>query len=233
MKKIFILFALLLVFSCLFSGCKKKMDIPEITSSEMQLRGPSPGDTIAIFDTNLGVFKAVLYPEFAPRAVENFTTHARDKYYDGVTFHRVIQDFVVQSGDPTHTGSGGDSIWMIPFENEVSEELHHYRGALGMANAGPDQNKSQFYVVAGGRITEDAVSAMKNSGWTQSVVDAYSKEGGQPGLDYHYTVFGQVYDGLDIIDAIAAVKVNSKDNRPLEDVLVNSITIDTYKNPIQ
>lgn len=231
MKRAVALFLVFILMVPLLAGCKKSEDdIPEFSSNEIQLKGPSVGDTIAVFETDLGIFKAVLYSQQAPDAVNNFVTLANNNYYNGSTFHRVIASFVVQGGDPTGTGSGGDSASGVPFKNEYSEELHNYRGALGMANAAPDQNKSQFYVVQGGAITEEIINAMSAAGYPQGVIDAYREVGGQPTLDYNYTVFGHVYDGLDVIDAINAVKVR-EDNRPEEDIVIKSITIDTYKNP--
>jgi len=231
MKKIAALFTLLFIPVLLFSACGKKAeDPPSLVSRELQLQNPVPGDTIAVFDTSLGVFKVVLYPQYAPSAVNNFMTHARNGYYNGTTFHRVIADFIIQGGDPTNTGSGGDSIWMLPFEDEFDENLHHYRGALAMVSTGKNTNKSQFFIIQSGEITDELINKMKSAGYPQSVIDAYREVGGRPTMDYVYTVFGQVYDGLDVVDAINAVKTRD-DNRPFDDVVVNNIVIDTYRNP--
>ena len=232
MKKITaVLLIVFLITVLLFAGCKKAEPPPPVqVSRELQLRGPSIGDTIAVFDTSLGVFRAVLYPQYAPNAVQNFVTHSKNGYYNSSTFHRVIEDFIVQGGDPTYTGSGGDSIWMLPFENEFDENLHHYRGALCMVNTGKDTNKSQFFIIKGGDITDEMINRMKSAGYPQGVIDAYRETGGRPTMDYNYTVFGQGYDGIDVVDAINAVKTHD-DNRPVEDIVVNSIVIDVYKNP--
>lgn len=232
MRKCLAILFVLLVLSSFFVGCKKKdSTIEEHTSPELQLRSPKVGDTIVIFDTSLGIFKAVLYPQYTPKTVDNFTTLSKNGYYNSSTFHRVISSFIIQGGDPTYTGSGGDSKWMLPFEDEFSEELHHYRGALCMVNTGKNTNKSQFFVVTGGTITDEILNKMKSAGYPQAVIDAYREVGGRPTLDYNYTIFGQVYDGLDIVDAINAVETNS-DNRPKEDITINSIVVDVYKNPI-
>ncbi|MCL2539132.1 MAG: peptidylprolyl isomerase [Oscillospiraceae bacterium] len=232
MKRAAGFFILLLVPIFLFGACgKSASDPPGLASRELQLQNPVSGDTIAVFDTSLGVFKAVLYPQYAPNAVNNFVTHSKNGYYNGTTFHRVIADFIIQGGDPTNTGSGGDSISMLPFEDEFDENLHNYRGALAMVNTGKNTNKSQFFIVKGGDISDEMINKMKSAGYPQSVIDAYREVGGRPTMDYVYTVFGQVYDGLDVIDAINAVKTRD-DNRPFEDVVVNSIVIDTYRNPV-
>ena len=232
MKKFTYIAILLLALLVLLGSCKADKTTPEShVSPELQLSLPVPGDTIVIFDTSLGVFKAVLYPQYAPRAVENFTTLSKNGYYNESTFHRVISDFIIQGGDPTYTGSGGDSIWMLPFEDEFTESLHHYRGALCMVSTGKDTNKSQFFIVKGGVITDEMVNKMKSAGYPQGVIDAYREVGGRPTMDYNYTIFGQVYDGLDIVDEINAVDTND-DNRPKEDIIINSIVVDIYRAPI-
>ena len=102
-----------------------------------QLRKPQAGDITATMKTTMGEIQILLFPDAAPKAVENFTTHAKNGYYDGLIFHRVIPDFMIQGGDPTGTGMGGESIWGKHFEDEFSPDYHNLRGALSMANAGP------------------------------------------------------------------------------------------------
>ena len=245
MRKILGSFLLILLCSALLFGCGKKPDgngepnpdggdqQPEapVTATELpQLAGPQEGDTIAVFETDKGAFKAVLYEEYAPLAVENFVALAKSDYYKDLLFHRVVDNFVVQTGDPTGTGKGGESASGSAFKNEVCPELHHFTGALGMANAAADLNMSQFYVVCENTVSSDALTAMESlsaDGYPAEVVEAYKKLGGQPSLDYRYTVFGQVYEGLDVIEKIASVKVD-EDSRPLKDVKLLSVTIETY-----
>ncbi|MBR2337910.1 MAG: peptidylprolyl isomerase, partial [Clostridia bacterium] len=112
-----------------------------------QLAKPIAGETVAILHTNHGDIAIRLFPDHAPKTVENFVTHAKNGYYDGLIFHRVINDFMIQGGDPTGTGCGGESIWGHPFKDEFTPELHNLRGALSMANAGPGTNGSQFFIV--------------------------------------------------------------------------------------
>ena len=231
MKRYYVIVFILLALSIFMVGCKKQQNQPEEHASpELQLSSPMNGDTIVVFDTSVGVFKAVLYPQYAPKAVENFTTLSQNGYYNESTFHRVITDFIIQGGDPTYTGNGGDSKWMLPFEDEFTDSLHHYRGALCMVNTGKNTNKSQFFIVKGGAITEEVINKMKSAGYTQGVIDAYREVGGRPTLDYNYTIFGQVYDGLDIVDAINAVQTND-DNRPKDDITIKSIVVDVYRSP--
>lgn len=119
-----------------------------------QLRQPAAGDTVATIKTSMGDIKVVLFPDAAPKAVENFTTHAENGYYDGVIFHRVIPDFMIQGGDPLGKGIGGESIWGKPFKDEFSRDYHNLRGALCMANAGPNTNGSQFFIVQAPAVDE-------------------------------------------------------------------------------
>ncbi|HMB79556.1 MAG TPA: peptidylprolyl isomerase [Vicinamibacterales bacterium] len=149
--------------------------------------------TNATMQTNHGAIEIELFDDDAPKTVENFTKLARDGFYDGVIFHRVIPDFMIQGGDPTGTGSGGPGY---QFEDEFNDHPVE-RGALAMANAGPNTNGSQFFIV-----TADACS------W----------------LDGKHTVFGKVTSGMDVVDAIEQVDIGHSD-RPREDVHIESLTV--------
>ena len=118
----------------------------------INFRAVKPGDTLVTMRTNMGNIQFLMFPEAAPKAVENFVTHAKNGYYNGITFHRVIEGFMIQGGDPTGTGAGGESIWGDSFEDEFSPEAHNFRGALSMANAGPGTNGSQFFIVQAGPV---------------------------------------------------------------------------------
>jgi peptidyl-prolyl cis-trans isomerase B (cyclophilin B) len=149
--------------------------------------------TQATMLTNHGAIELELFDDDAPKTVENFKKLARDGFYDGVIFHRVIQDFMIQGGDPTGTGSGGPGY---QFEDEFNDHKV-VRGALAMANAGPNTNGSQFFIV-----TTDAA----------------------PWLDGKHTVFGQVTSGMDVVDAIEKVDTGPGD-RPSDDVRIESVTV--------
>ncbi len=194
-----------------------------------QLDKPISGETIATMKTNMGDIKIRLFAELAPKTVENFTTHAKNGYYDGLIFHRVIKDFMIQGGDPTGTGRGGESIWGERFEDEFCVDLHNLRGALSMANAGPCTNGSQFFIVQAGEVDPGFISQMAqlaDRGFPTETVENYKAVGGTPWLDFKHTVFGQVYEGMDIVDAIANVKT-ARGDKPVEDVVINSIEIAT------
>ncbi len=182
-----------------------------------------------IMHTSMGDITLKLFPKYAPLAVENFLTHAKDGYYDGLLFHRVISDFMIQSGDPNGDGTGGQSIWKgkdkkidsgSGFVNEISAYLYNIRGALAMANAGADTNGSQFFI---NQNSDDQSSQLPTDKYPQSIIDAYAN-GGNPSLDGDYTVFGQVIDGMDVVDKIAAVDTDSND-KPTTDVTITSIDI--------
>lgn len=238
-----------------------------------QLEKPAVGEEIAILHTTKGDISLRFFPEAAPKAVENFLTHAKEGYYDGLIFHRVIEDFMIQGGDPNGTGTGGQSIWGEPFEDEFDCKLVNIRGALSMANAGPATNGSQFFInQAKGEDFEANITRYKNTyeqykenlpnvhSWqeyyansltqsfasngsgatfsakalTDELVDLYCQNGGNISLDGAWrssgghTVFGQVFEGMDVVDAIAAVQTGTN-NKPLTDVEIKSIDVTTYK----
>jgi peptidyl-prolyl cis-trans isomerase B (cyclophilin B) len=194
---------------------------------------PKSGDQIATIETSVGNITLMFFKEVAPKAVENFITHAQNGYYDSVIFHRVIKEFMIQGGDPQGTGRGGESIWGKSFVNEVSDTARNFRGALAMANAGPDTNGSQFYIVqAGNSKIDDKIlercEIQSNMKMSDEVKAKYKEVGGAPFLDGGYTVFGQVTDGMDIVDKIASTSVDRND-KPLSKISINKITVETVK----
>ncbi|ARU61630.1 peptidylprolyl isomerase [Tumebacillus avium] len=156
----------------------------------------------ATLKTNKGDIKIKLLDDEAPVTVNNFVFLAQDKYYDGVTFHRVIKDFMIQSGDPTGTGAGGPGY---QFEDELPPAKQYTKGIVAMANAGPDTNGSQFFIGSGSQV--DGLNRMPN-----------------------YTVFGEVTEGIEIVDKIASVPVGQSPSgemsKPQEDVHIETITIE-------
>lgn len=177
----------------------------------------------ATIKTNQGDIKLQLFPDQAPKTVKNFVELAKQGYYKGVIFHRVIPDFMIQGGDPTGTGADGESIYGQAFEDEFSEELFNFKGALSMANAGPNTNGSQFFIVTNENVPADMVGQMKAAGYPDEVIARY-QEGGTPWLDFHHTVFGQVIEGMDVAQKISQVKRDFRD-RPEEDVVIEDVEI--------
>lgn len=177
------------------------------------------GEILVRMNTTMGSIDIKLFPEQAPKTVENFVTHAKNGYYDGTIFHRVINGFMIQGGDPLGSGFGGESIYGAPFEDEFHEDLYNLRGALSMANAGPNTNGSQFFIVQ----AKDAMGI--KPGTPDEIVAAYEEHGGTPHLDGAHTVFGQVVEGMDVVDAIAAVPTMIFGDKPHEDVTIQSIEV--------
>lgn len=197
-----------------------------VTEAEKQMSAPQKGETVAVIHVkNYGNITVKFFQDVAPKAVENFLTHAKNGYYNGVSFHRVINDFMIQGGDPTGTGSGGESIWNKDFEDEFSYSLVPYRGALCMANAGSNTNGSQFFIEQA-NYSEETGNLLKQYEYPEKLIEAYKKYGGSMHLFLKHTVFGQVVEGMDVVDKIAGTKTDSND-KPVEDVIIESIEVKT------
>ena len=154
--------------------------------------------TVAVIQTTMGTIELELFADKAVKTVQNFVGLAEKKYYNGIIFHRVIDNFMIQGGDPAGTGSGGESIWGKPFEDEVKTGLKHSsEGILSMANAGPNTNGSQFFIT------------LKATPW----------------LDGKHTIFGKVISGMEVVKAIGKTKTN-QDDKPLIDVVMQKVTIE-------
>ncbi len=192
-----------------------------------QLDKPVEGEIIAVMHTTMGDISIRLFNDKVPMTVKNFIELSKKGYYNGLIFHRVIKDFMIQGGDPTGTGCGGESIYGEKFEDEFDPDLHNIKGALSMANAGPNTNGSQFFIVQASEVPQGMLEQMRgmaDRGFPENTVKAYEALGGTPWLDFRHSVFGQVFEGMDVVDAIANVKTNGAD-RPLEDVKIVSIDI--------
>lgn len=232
-KKIIVLLlaitSLFVFCSCGGNGNNEEIDMNQ-KSTLLQKNLPEVGEEIAVVHTSMGDIKIQFFPEYAPLAVENFVTHAKEGYYDGIIFHRVMNEFMIQGGDPTGTGGGGESIWGKSFEDEFTPELRNFRGALSMANRGPATNGSQFFIVQNtGYADEQYEYISQYYGISSEVIEQYKEMGGgAPWLDGAHTVFGQVFEGMDVVDAIAAVKVNAN-SKPFEPVTIESIDIIEYE----
>ena len=229
----------------MLSGCSKTKGY------DYQFSMPQAGDTIAIFHTSMGDITVRFFPEEAPKAVENFTTLAQSGYYDGCEFFRVVEDFMIQAGDPTNTGDGGESAFGEDFEDEIVDYLSPYYGALCMANYGAytGTNRSQFFIVT---CTDNDTAVAENFNEKAAKAEQVAKEkfemyqqhGGAMWLDsqigtlyennYVYTagahtVFGQVIDGMDVAAAISAVATYTE-NQEKEATILNPGQTDVLKN---
>ncbi|MBQ6051970.1 MAG: peptidylprolyl isomerase [Clostridia bacterium] len=239
MKKLFfrlLIFVAVAAALCSLCSCSRsdiEKEEEEVYSLEfenlLQNTAPEKGDKIAVMETSMGTVKIRFFPKIAPKAVENFITLSENGYYNGITFHRVMDGFMIQGGDPTATGRGGESCWGKEFEDEFSKYLFNFRGALSMANAGANTNGSQFFINQNNGYPDATWDLIEDRyGIDKDVVELYKKMGGgAPWLDGHHTVFGQVIEGMDVVDAIAAVDVDEA-SKPFEDVMIISITIEEY-----
>ena len=202
-----------------FGMVEKELHFPQVDIETVE--GP-----IATIKTNHGDMRVKLFPDHAPKTVANFIALSKDGYYDGVIFHRIIKDFMIQGGDPTGTGMGGESIYGESFEDEFSEELYNVRGALSMANAGPNTNGSQFFIVQNQHLPYSK-KEIARGGWPEPIAEIYAEQGGTPHLDRRHTVFGQLADeaSYEVLDAIAGVETGAMD-KPVEDVVIETIEIE-------
>lgn len=237
-KFLALVLAVLLLTGCQFkkeengsAGKVQSIDRPAVESAELQFTHPAAGDTVAVFETTAGTFKAVLFPQQAPQACDNFIGLVQQGYYNGLCITRAEKEFVVGAGQGAD--GKGTTIWNgNRYPAEYTDALHHYSGALCMAADDAGDCASVFYVMqtlpGSQSVTQELVDQMNAAGFRAEVTEAYQTAGGAPYLDYTDTVFGQVYEGMDIVDAIAQTDVNEA-NRPLEDIIIQSVTITTYE----
>ena len=187
-----------LLFAIGFLTCNAQ-DTDKMKSTDVQTKKESKEMTIAVMNTNMGKIEVELFADKTPKTVENFVGLAEKGYYKGVIFHRVIDKFMIQGGDPTGTGRGGESLWGKPFEDEIVSSLTFDKpGMLAMANAGPNTNGSQFFIT------------VAPTTW----------------LNGHHTIFGQVINGMDVVYAISKVQTSKPGDKPLKDVVMESVTIE-------
>ena len=191
----------------------------------MNFTAPKDGEEVVILTVKgYGDIKIKLFPEYADKGVENFKTLAERGYYDGLIFHRIINNFMIQGGDPLGTGRGGESIWGSKFDGGVSPYLSHVAGAVAYANSGSTATDgSQFYIVTGQKYTDDQFAP----NYPANAKKMYIEDGGAPWLDGKYTIFGQVYDGLDIVFKLQQVPTGAQD-KPVTDVVIESMKVAKY-----
>ena len=240
-----------------FYGCQNKNNFSDDNPVGYQLDLPEKGEEIAVVNTSLGSFKIRFFPNVAPKAVENFKKLSQEGYYNGIIFHRVIKDFMVQTGDPNGNGTGGQSIWGKEFEDEFSSKLFNITGSVSMANRGSNTNGSQFFInnkdSSGfegwdryqkiydmyskdpNKFSSMYGSTVDMSKITDEIKNLYEKYGGNPNLDGYYntankghTVFGQVFEGMETINSISQSPTNGSD-KPLEDIKIDNIEITKYQ----
>lgn len=219
----------LLAVGC--SGCDAKKEVELSEENILNFTEPAQGEKIVVLTIkDYGDVTIRLFADECPKGVENFLGHVESGYYDELIFHRVVQDFVIQGGDPKGNGTGGESIWGAGFKQEITSDLRHFTGALAYATASDKLNKSQFYIVTGETVTDDLFTKLEatyGKKYSDNVKDLYKQYGGQPFLDGDYEVFGQVIGGLDICLEINDVAVDAND-KPKEQVVIEKAVIKEY-----
>ena len=227
-KKITSLIICSLIIVLSFTGCGKYVQLEDVEILNYEL--PQQNEEIAVISIkDYGDIKIKLFPEQCPKGVENFKRLINElQYYDGVIFHRVIKDFMIQTGDPQGNGTGGKSIWGDGFEQEINSGLRHFSGAVSYATGADKLNGSQFFIVTG--TTDNDFKAFADGGYyfPANVADMYGSAGGYPTLDGNYEVFGQVFEGLDICFEISQTETDEND-KPLEDIVIEKAEITKYK----
>lgn len=203
----------------------KKTDLNKLTLPQLDPK-VAKDEYLVEMDTTEGKIKIKLFPEQAPKAVENFVTHAKEGYYNNTKFHRVIKEFMIQGGDPKGDGTGGDSIWGKGFKTETSKQLYNLRGALSMARSSDrNSNGSQFFIVQNDQDMSDGLAVQY---YPEKIIKAY-KKGGSPQLDGEYAVFGQVIEGMDVVDKIANGEVedngSGEESQPKDPAKVTEIKV--------
>ncbi|HRI46255.1 MAG TPA: peptidylprolyl isomerase [Ignavibacteriaceae bacterium] len=194
------LFLLLVIIGFTF-GCKEASSSNQKISQTKQEETKPMSDSIlvAVVKTNMGTIEIELFEKLVPKTVENFKGLSEKGYYNGVIFHRVIDKFMIQGGDPTGTGRGGESFWGGKFADEYHPDLKHTgAGILSMANAGPNTNGSQFFI---------------------TLVPT-------PWLDGKHSIFGKVIGGMDVVEGIGKVQTSKPYDKPLVDVVMETVTIE-------
>ena len=223
-----------------------------------QLEAPEKGEEIAVITMADGQsFKLRFFPDEAPKAVYNFKKHALAGYYNGLSFHRIIQNFMIQGGDPDGSGRGGASVWETYFKDEFATNLLNITGAVSMANRGADTNGSQFFINTPGdsrpnwenyeqayavyktnpeRFTAQYGKTINMEKVTQEVKGLYDQQGGNPHLDGAYctiqeghTVFAQVFEGMDVVNALSKSPVDSDGYTPVDPVVISKVEILVYE----
>lgn len=184
-ERILMVVAIVVLFSSFFVSrwLEVKQDAPSKNVALPQLETEvAENERVVELVTSMGTIKVKLFEDIAPKTVKNFITLSKEGYYNGITFHRVIKDFMIQTGDPTGTGSGGKSIYGGFFDNENSNQLYHIRGALSMANSGPNKNLSQFFIVQRKNVSEKHIKEMEEMSYPKKIIEAYKKMGELHGL---------------------------------------------------
>lgn len=231
------LILIILILSIILSGCSNEAGqivngYTEIGNLKLeQVQMPKDGEEIAVIKTNMGEIKMRLFPEIAPKAVENFKTLVKEGFYDGMKFSRVEDNFLIQTGD-NQEYPDGKSIFGDFYEDEYDLNYRHITGTVGLAKKKENENSSHFYIIVQDGLDEEYLEVMKEldeEGFPKEVVKAYEALGGVPRLDLRFTIFAQVFYGMDTVMEINKVEVNPITKEPMGDVIIEEAKIVPYK----
>ena len=199
MKKILSALLVSTLFACTGNNSNQQEGTSSPSSQSSAVKFDPNKEYNISMETSMGTMKLKLYPKVAPKTVENFVTLASRNYYNGITFHRVIEGFMIQGGDPTGTGTAGESAWGGKFEDEFSANVKFDKvGLLAMANSGPATNGSQFFITLSPKATQH--------------------------LHMKHTIFGEVTEGMDVLKAIGKTGV-TPDDKPIVAVVMKKVSV--------
>ena len=218
------------ITSCaLFQEHKTEID-ESVFDFEAQLSPPQAGETIAVVTTSFGTFKMKFFPQYAPNAVENFITLAREGYYDGSYVFCIDPNNAFMGGSTDNQGIGFKSIHNEgkPFDNECTDALWHFSGAASAISTETGKGDSRFLILGDVTIPDTTIASMEKYGYPASLVEKYRENGGAPTLDARHPVFAQIFEGIETVNAINRVEVDAESGRPLTDVKIEKIEIISY-----
>lgn len=236
MKKINLIL-IILILSIVLSGCSddagKIVDgytqVGKLKLEQVQI--PKDGEEVAVMTTNMGEIKIRLFPEIAPKAVGNFKALVKEGFYDGIKFARVEDNFLIQIGKNEEYPEG-KSIFGDFYEDEYDLNYRHITGSVGLAKREENKNSSEFYIIVQDGLDEEYLEVMKEldeEGYPKDVVEAYEKLGGITRLDLRYTIFAQVFYGMDTVMEINQVNVDPMTKEPAKNVVIEKVEIVSYE----
>lgn len=230
MKKIIcIVLSLLFLCSCSLTGQYGNMIDESKLDFDAQLSYPKENEKIAVVTTTQGVIKMKLFENHAPKACENFITLAREGYYNDSFVFFIEPDVAFMAGTKDREGKNATTIFEEnkPFDNEYTDALWHFSGAVSSMSIEKNKSDSRFFITANATVPDETLETMTRVGYPQKLVDKYKEQGGIPGLDKNYTIFAQVYEGMDVVSKIMS-STTDQDGVPTPDVKIITVEISQF-----
>lgn len=227
---------LVILAAVLCSACSVfNIDNTDIDESkldfETQLGGPQAGEKIAVITTSKGVVKIKFFPQYAPKAVENFLTLAEEGYYNNTYVFCVNRDMAFMAGSPDRQGTEYKSAVNDgkPFDSEYTDALWHFPGSVSALSETKNKGDSRFFIIGDCTVSDELQKNMQKSGYPDSLIEMYKKTGGLPTLDRRYAVFAQVFEGMEVVNSINSVETDPKTGVPVEDIMIEKVEIVNYR----